>query len=395
MGDPAGVRLVPDPQGPTQQPPIGPELRLLLCRGAEAIEREDYATAERCMAQLARLKSGKLPPVQLADTAALFAPVEPVAWICQQLELAPGAPTLVAGYGYSGKTLVCQDLLLRVAAGLPLWGEHQIRRGRAIHLDYEMGSRLLRERYQRLARAADIHVDDLGGRLEWACFPRMYLDSRQAEQILCEICDGAAVVLVDSLKASCPSVDENSADARRMLDMLTRCSERTGAAFIVIHHSRKPSKDAMGGARMAIRGSGALYDACQSVLVLEGQKGEPVIVHHEKARVSGQPATDIALRFTDVAWSGDARWGLLVEVDDIELLEQSAQDAKLDALADRVLAFVRANPGCTTREVRTRVRGDGGAIGAALDHLVRNGALRNLGSERCSQWRALGPGGEA
>jgi hypothetical protein len=359
------------------------------------IQKNDLQGAERLLAQAVRIQQGQRPPIELQSAEQLFVPLEPIPWVCQALELAPGAPTLIAGYGYSGKTLICQDLLLRVAAGQPIWGQHDVLQGRAVHIDYEMGARLLRERYQRLARGGDIKADDVAGRLDWCCFPRIYLDQRAAEDHLSDLLEDATLCLLDSLKAAAPSVDENSADARRTLDMLTRVSERTGCSVIVIHHSRKPSREALGGVRMAIRGSGALYDACQSVLVLEGQKGEPVIVHHEKARVSGVPASDVALRFTDVSHDCDMRWGLRIELDDIESIEQTANDARLDALADRVLAFIRDNPGCSTREVRQSVRGDSSSIGAALDRLLRYGALRNLGTDRRSEWRVTTHGGEA
>src|SRR5690606_11381173 len=124
--------------------------------------------------------------------------------------------------------------------------------------------------------------------------------------------EGFSLCIIDSLRAAAPSIDENSSDVRRVLDVLNRVSEKTGCTCLVIHHARKPSKDSSGGARMAIRGSGAIYDACSSVLVFDGQKGLPTTVSHEKARNSGILADDFDLVIDDVEMGGEPRAGLLV-----------------------------------------------------------------------------------
>lgn len=55
----------------------------------------------------------------------------------------------------------------------------------------------------------------------------------------------------------------------------------------------------------------------------------------------------------------------------------TTDDAAIDALADVVIAWLRANPGSTTREVRAAVRGNDGRKLAALERLARHGALRD------------------
>ena len=66
----------------------------------------------------------------------LLTPLPPVEWLCQSLRIAPGAPTMFAGYGYSGKSVVMQCLTLSVASGSPLWGLYATRRVKVLHLDY-------------------------------------------------------------------------------------------------------------------------------------------------------------------------------------------------------------------------------------------------------------------
>src|SRR5690349_18967599 len=76
------------------------------------------------------------------DVAGIFAPLEPVNYLIEPLDLCPGAPALVAGYGFSGKTVALQSAAVSIASGQLVWGTFKARRGRALHIDYEQGSRL-------------------------------------------------------------------------------------------------------------------------------------------------------------------------------------------------------------------------------------------------------------
>lgn len=255
--------------------------------------------------------TGTALPVQ--DAHAIFAPLPPLHYVIQALDLCPGAPAMWAGYGYSMKTLAAQSALLSIASGDgKVWGCFKAHSGRVMHIDFEQGSRLTRERYQRLAVSRMLGPDDVADRLSLMTMPDLQLDAPKAEAQLARLVDGCSLVLIDSLRAAASNIEENSSDARRPLDMLSRVSELTGACFLVIHHARKPNATQVGGTKMAVRGSGALFDACGSVLVFEGEKGQPSRVTHEKARSSGILTDDFQLEVTDVPDGGNPRAGLLV-----------------------------------------------------------------------------------
>lgn len=278
----------------------------------------------------------------------IFDPLPAVPWVCRALDLCPGAPILVAGFGFSGKTVAVQSLALSIAAGLPVWGTFEARKGRVLHVDYEQGDRLTRERYQRLAAGLMVGPSDLGDRLSLSCMPSLYLDGSASESVLCRALDDYTLAIFDSLRASAPSVEENSSEVRRVLDVLTRVSEKTGCATLVIHHARKPQKDAAGGAKASIRGSGAIYDACSSVLVFEASKGMPTTVSHEKARTSGVLAEDFSLTIADVPNGGDERWGLIVSAEACPTVPTTRDTSEEDG---KVLEVIRENPGATGRQV--------------------------------------------
>ncbi len=328
--------------------------------------------AERAAAR----KAEALAKWQLLGVSDMAEPLPSVPWVCESLGLAPGAVSLVAGYGYSRKTMAMQSLGLSVAAGKSIWGVYRARSGPFIHLDYEQGRRLTQERYQRLARGMGFELLDLpANSLRVACMPRIYLDERDIQDELSALCDGAAFVLVDSLRAAFPHADENSSEVRSYLDVLSRVSERTGCAFAVIHHARKPSKDDAGGATMAIRGSSALFDACQSVYVFAGEKNTPTTVHHQKDRVRGACLDDFGLDGEDVHGGDDPRWGLRVVHLESEQM-QKAQDLLektkglvLRAVGDTRRSFTSANA------IYEFVGGRRAAVLAAVTELFESGRL--------------------
>ncbi len=282
---------------------------------------------------------------QILGLSDLTEELPPIPWLCEPIGLAPGAVALFAGYGYSRKTMALQSLGLSVAAGRPAWGLHSVRRGPVLHLDYEQGRRITQERYQRLARGMGFELGGLPeGALRVGCMPRIYLDEEEAPDELLRLCEGAALVIVDSLRAAFPHADENSSEVRSYLDVLNRVSERTGACMAVIHHARKPSAQNTEGATFAIRGSSALFDACQSVYVLEGAKDKPTIVHHEKDRIRGKTTEDFGLTSLDVSVGDNHRHGLQVVHLEAEQMNQAARsqdEAETRKVAKKVTAAVR------------------------------------------------------
>lgn len=322
------------------------------------------------------------------DVDGIFARLDPIAYAVRGLDLCPGAPAMVAGYGFSGKTVALQSAALAIATGQRVWGTFEAKRGRVLHVDYEQGQRLTRERYQRLAAGLTVGPSDIGDRLTLVSMPQIYLDGASVET-LCKLFDGYDLVIIDSLRAACPTLEENDSSIRCVLDNLTRASERTGCTVIVIHHARKPQQNASGGAKMAIRGSGALFDACSSVLVFEAERGEVTRVSHEKARNSGRLTEDFEIRISDLA--DDCLPGLLVEA--------SAAPDRAVAADAREVASRKARMGAVVEEVRAymreagEVRGGQGPIatklgrkkadvGEAIAVLVEAGEITQTGSTR-------------
>ena len=302
-------------------------------------------------------------PIRLLYGAELAEPLPDLPHLVREIGLVAGggAPHLVAGYGYSGKTLAMQALILALAAGAKVWGTHSIRQAyRVVHVDKEQGSRLTKRRYQRLARAMGIDLASLGEAIGAAIFPPLTLSGGCADQWK-RIMDGRDLVLVDSLRAATPGQDENSSDIRTCLDMLGEVSEQTQCRAVVIHHARKPSEDSPGG-RYSIRGSGAIYDAIDVAYVFSGEKGEPIKVANEKARSEGELVPDFALVVSDVAIERDPKGGLRVDLRGAELIaqrrEENATAARRVQTSHDVVVVRQAlatRPGMNVSELRAAV----------------------------------------
>ena len=312
--------------------------------------------------------------VELLDGAAIAAELPPVSYLSPELGMVSGAgaPHLIAGYGYSGKTVATQAMCLALAAGRAVWGSYSCRPARVLHVDLEQGERLTRRRYQRLARAAGIDLPSLGDALSLAALPRISLALDHYDTWR-ELMTGRDLIVVDSLRAATGGTDENDSTIRQPLDMLTRLSEDTRCRPLVLHHGRKPNGEA-GDDKYTIRGSGAIFDACDSVWVFVATKGEPVSVRQVKARSHGEPIDDFALVIEDVEGAGDdPTWGLAVRVHGAELITKVREERAERAEARRGEADMRAveralakYPGALATDLRSVTGLGGGRIAAAL-----------------------------
>lgn len=318
--------------------------------------------------------------------AELWTELPPVPWLVRDLGIAPGAPTMFAGYGYSGKTLASQALAMSVASGREAWDVYAVRRGVALHVDYEQGRRLTLERYQRLARWLHVGPEDVEDRLRVLPPDRAHrLDQSDSEAWVDRVTDGVSLAVWDSFRASSPSVDENDSSARGPLDLLMRSSERTGCVHVVIHHARKPSDNREGGAKMSIRGSSGIYDACASVFVFAGEKGEPSRIKQEKDRHRGHLIEDVELHVED---HPDGALSIRAAS---PMPETVSAAVELGATETRILGVLGDRPGgASLRTLRALVRGGRGMFEAALETLTQAGKVAEQSGPNRSRIFTLG-----
>jgi len=313
-------------------------------------------------------------PIAVLDGPAIAAPLPAVEYLVREIGLVAGggAPHLLAGYGFSGKTVAAQSLALSLAAGRPAWGSYGCPDPRRVlHVDMEQGERLTRRRYQRLALAMGVELAALGDTLSLAVMPPLTLTAGCRDRWR-ELMAGRDLMILDSLRAASAGQDENSSEIRAGLDMLGTVSEETKCRALLVHHARKVGADDPGG-RYSIRGSSAIFDGVDSAYLFSAAKGEPVGVEHLKARSHGETVEDFALVIADVEGAGDPRGGLRVQVHGAELVVERRAAHAATARRDRargdgetVRGALARQPGLGTRELRGATGLSGDRLAAAL-----------------------------
>jgi hypothetical protein len=305
--------------------------------------------------KIGAIEATREPPMATAED--VFAPLPQIDWLCEGLRLArTGGAVLFAGYGYSGKSIFAQALALAVAAGASVGERYPCRRGPIVHLDWEQGQYMTNLRYQRLSLGMGIHpqrggIAAFGGALAVQSFPSLRLDQAGAEDRLRKIMEGRRLLIVDSLRAACPSLDENSSEIRRPLDMLNALADKTGCVPIVIHHAKK-QEGMTSDLRTVVRGSSAIFDAAASVYVFTAREGEPVLVSHVKERF-GRPVRPFRLLFE----GNDDDGPLRVSVTPDGEFGESVELARDREIQDQIIAALREHPGCPSVDaLRAHVR---------------------------------------
>jgi len=333
---------------------------------------------------LAKIETQQTTALELVPKHELFAPMPPIPFVIPELYVAPGRPTMVSGYGYSGKTVALQALLIAVATGKHVWGRYRVARpGRVLHIDHEQGKRATLLRYQRLSRALAVSdYDELAANLDVCCLPRKFrLSSPDAEDILEQACDGVTICALDSLHAATPGVDENDAAISDHVSKLLNVSDRTGCAFVLLHHDGKGGKDKE--AKERARGSAAIYAACGTVLAFRGSVNDDgsTIVKVEMtktgAEAAGAALQPFALKIDDVlSEEGQERWGLECQQMTLEQVDPPKAPSVIRTdNASKIAHALRLDPGMSGRELAEALKIRRQTVGATLDYMLREGIV--------------------
>ena len=239
-------------------------------------------------------------------------------WLFEKLKLAQGL-TILGAQSFTGKTIVSLDLAIAVATGKDALGTYAMGGGkpkRVLYLDYEQQPNMLRQRIERLAHHRKLDLAELKENLRAYSFPKLYLNAHTTEDSLKELFNGFDVVLIDTLRAAMPGVEENdSGEVRGILDTL--CRAATGRTIIATHHAGKLNKDQKNDMRAYFRGSSGFLDACDSAYVLkeivlkETGKREPKmaeLMHLKNRHIGGDTIDPIRFSFEDT----DSQKGLAI-----------------------------------------------------------------------------------
>ncbi len=269
-----------------------------------------------------------------------------------------GRTTLLASREGVGKSTLAGAIVGAVSAGRDWLGEPTIA-GAVVVLDIEE------------------HVGDLVRRLMVHCAAaeRVVLAHEQHEHPIHALHLAVAavrpvLVVVDSLAAvgGRMNVTEagSSAQWQPVMQALGDLARSTGAAVLILHHSRKTGDD--------YRDSTAVGAAVDVVALLRGpDKGQPSTFRRIEYRKRRVPADDFVLNFTGNGF------------------ELASSDL---APRDRVRAYIAEHPGCSLRQLRT-VPGDNRSLDAAIAALIAEGVVEDRGNAGGRAYHLVGVGADS
>jgi 5S rRNA maturation endonuclease (ribonuclease M5) len=301
----------------------------------------------------------------------------PANLVISELGIGAGPITGIVGETFTGKTIAAFACGLAVAKGSPVWERFPSKNGPWVHFDYEQGKRHTKNRIRRIARSIGIEDEELrqliaGKRIRIAVFPTLDLTMANAQSEYARLIDGAALVTADSARVMLGAVDENSSQVRSLLARLSRASEATGAAVVLVIHAGKPSpRGSNRTQKHSARGSSGIVDEMQSMFVLSNRKGDSATrVSHQKDRELGALIPDFGLRFEDIREGDDPKHGLRVVAAPLGPRSSGSE------LRDLIIECVRKTPGIGgAAAVAESIRKSEGAVSTWVNTLLENGTL--------------------
>lgn len=315
----------------------------------------------------------------LLNTAEIFAELAPPSYVVDQIVRRASLTEIVA-YGSSGKSWMAIDMLVSVASGTPWLERFECKAGRAVYLDYENGTYEMRRRIQAVANARRVKPEHLA----LASMPAVYMsDSNKFAAAVKPLAETAAVVIIDTLRAASPTVDENDSRIRIGLDGARRIAEQTGCAFVILIHAKKTSGNLTAiDAREAGRGSSAIFDAADAVFHVTYAQDKPLAVQQTKARL-GMGTAPFTVQIEDVA-GGVRVWATEAHAD-----PAADVTARFNRHCDEVLECLRQFPGASKRLLCEKLHKHFRTASAALEMLERHGAATSTGSGQLERWFAV------
>ena len=220
----------------------------------KAVEYEDHAEkvmaeAEACdePANDVQLPSASLKRKLGVTFGGWDQPVAPPEYLIDGL-VTRGSVGMFVAHGNSLKTWTALSMALAVSRGEKWLGKYATKKGTALFIDYESGKAEIHRRVRMLGHQG---TESFG-----YTFADVYANDEAFWTELEEM--APALVVIDSLAASSPGVDENDTRAAWPLLRAKLLAEKTGAAVLFLHHANKGER---GDQREKVRGTSAFFAA--------------------------------------------------------------------------------------------------------------------------------------
>lgn len=310
-------------------------------------------------------------------------------YIIDRLEMEKGQLINLVGSGGTGKTFFSTYLALCVSTGSKLFGNHNVKKGRVLHLDIEQSEIQTNKRYTRVGYGLGIKVgSELVTRatLDYKLDEWLHFDSKSELKesdyfdSFVEDIRGYDMVIIDSLKKiSC--AEENNAEIEQVCNFLKRAAGiainsdgKQGVCIILIHHKGKTDS----GATQSGRGHSSIFDSCDGQADLDkyAKDSEIVTIRCKKSRESAK-WQDVHYKMSDygniVTGHKKSEGIIFHEVSDEEIKSESSSAAHINAM-DTIIA----NPNAPSHKLKELLKVGHKSLTAIMDHLENNGYITKV-----------------
>ena len=300
-----------------------------------------------------------------------YQPLPPLEWVVEGMFSRPSL-NIFFGPPKSLKTLFLQDLAISVASGknwlpdLPGKGAGKgvkTRPTAVLWVDYENGSRRMRERFSAFGRALQLPEDTP---VFCASMPVPWLDAGKKEQIgnlMLRIEHyQAGLIVVDHLTQITGDVDENTSGMAEVMGNLRGMVEDLDLCLFLVHHQVKGmARFGIAGSE-SLRGHGSILASCDAAFQLERSKTEKDQVIVKPVAERGANVDALAAVFSYEQKSDGSR-----ELEKARFFHIAAETA--DTLGElAVLDLLAVSPGITFTALKSALSDAVEEIG---DHKAR------------------------
>lgn len=312
--------------------------------------------------------------------------------LCPALHLAAGRPLCWAGLPGCGKNHAAQALALAVITGRDAFERFPVtRKGRVLHITYDMGRWGTAIRYRRLANGMGLKPGEVENNLVLCAYPEINLVTDDAVDLFASALFGFDMCILDNARTAIPGIDENDSNFGGHIAAFGQACEQTKCVGTYLHHTTKKGKPGI----EAVRGSSAISAASGAIFFIEadGAPDEPRTVTHVRSHdvlpnilpqfklreAMGKPGTPHSF---DVGGNPELHpIRLVAELEGDFGPKGTEGDSEFETMRKAILGAIARNPECGMRTLRAMVGGTSEIVTAVLDQLINAGLVLNVGSK--------------
>lgn len=204
-------------------------------------------------------------------------------WICYDLKMAAGDSLILVGDSHAGKTYLSAYISLCINYGKPIFNQFKVQqKGTTAYLNFEADYDDFENTLLRLLKGMNCASEgETDIRYEK---PLWRLHQNKGYQNLKNICQGAKVCFIDTLRASYDG-NENDSKEGRYIALANAVSAETGCQIIFLAHPGKSGVQEGEKGMNSIRGSSAFAAAAGSFWTLSKSGDNVRTVHCAKGRL--------------------------------------------------------------------------------------------------------------